>query len=380
MKDKESHHETLSILEVQNKKLNQAFLQLPWDLLKNESHWVPQLKITLKDILNPKHPFYSTTQMKKWVVVKDGKIVGRIAAMINKAHNDFHEEKCGFFGFFDCIDDKQVAKKLLTTAEAYLRNLGMLLIRGPVNPSTNYECGLLVDGYNDPPQLMMPFNPPYYQNLLEEAGHTKAMDLLAFKLSTRAQIPERIVKISQKIADSHNITWRTMKKSRWKEEMSLMQEIYNEAWERNWGHVPMTPEEFSHLATNLKSICVEELTLIVEVKGRPAGFIVALPDYNQIFKRIPSGNLFPLGIFKLLTGSRKITRARIITLGIRREYRPLGLSTFLYTQLQQQFLKLKQYQEAEMSWVLETNLHMIKPLILMGAEKYKTYRLYEKNL
>jgi hypothetical protein len=369
------------IIEVQSKREEKIFLELPWKIYRKNTNWVPPLRMNLKDLLSKDHPFYQNATVKKWLALDEkGQAVGRVAAIINHAHNQFHQEKCGHFGLFECLHQPEVAEALLAQAEDYLCQQGMEVVRGPMSPSTNYECGVLVKGFEDPPQLMMSYNPPYYCSLLERSGYVKGMDLLAYQIPAAVNMPEVVNRYTEKIQKTNHITWRTISKKTWDADIDEILEIYNSAWENNWGFVPMSSEEFHHMARGMKTIAKEELILIVKINNVPAGFIVALPDYNQIFKNIKSGKLFPTGIVKLLTGEKKINRARVITLGIKKEFRNTGIALFLYKQIQKQILDSAQYNEVEMSWILETNRAMNRPLQLMGARAYKTYRIYQKKL
>ena len=363
-----------------NKKSDiKKFAYLPWKIYQDNPHWVPPLKLALIDLLAPHHPFYQTADVKCWLAESHGKAVGRIMAIVNHKFNDYNQSKTGFFGFFETIDDKNVGALLLKKAEQFLKSQGMDSIQGPVNPSTNYECGLLIKGYEDPPQIMMTYNPKYYKDLLENQDYQKSKDLIAYQFQLEKGMPPKIKRIASMVKKRGKVTFRPVDLKNWDRDIKILQEIYNEAWEDNWGFVPMTPEEFSHSAKDMKSIINPNFLLIAEVNGDPAGFILTIPDFNQIFKKIPSGKLLPFGIFKLLFGKKKITRSRTITLGVKSQYRKYGLETVLYDECCQNIQKVG-YIENEMSWILEDNLLMNKPIIAMGAEPYKVYRIYGKEL
>jgi hypothetical protein len=362
------------------KKWKQAFIDCPWNIYQADSFWVPPLRLTVEDILSPSHPFYQTAKTKSWVALSQGKVLGRIMAIINQAHNDFHHEKCGMFGFFEVIEHAELANDLLTVATHYLHSEGMTHIRGPYHPSVNYECGLLVDGYQDAPQIMMTYNPPYYQTFLENFGFNKAKDLWAYRIPIQTTFPPILHQIDAKLRQRYSITVRTLSLKHWEREVALMEDIYRSAWENNWGYVPMTQAEFSHMAKQLKSIVNEQLCLFVEVNGEVAGFLVAVPDFHQILKKIPDGKLFPWGLRHVLFGKKSIDRARILTLGIKKSFRHLGLSTTLFIEIKKRFEAFPQYKEVEMSWILEDNGPMNRPLEKIGAQRYKTYRLYEREL
>lgn len=372
----------LVVKEVLSSKDFETFLDVAWTINQDNPNWVPPLRMGIKDLFNPKNPFFKTSRARKWIVLKDGQAVGRIAGVINEAHNSFHDEKCAFWGFFESINDINVAKKLFELVEQFGREEKMQIIRGPMNLSTNQDCGLLIKGFDDPPQVMMPYNPTYYKELIETCGYNKAMDLLAWRINASSTMPERIQKISARKEKSEGITYRCLDLKNWDREVELMYAIYNDAWEKNWGFVPMTHEEFVHTSKELKLVVDPDLVVFVEVHGEAVGFLVALPDLHQVFKQIPNGKLFPFGIFKLLQKKKYMNRMRIITMGVKKAYHNSGLASLLYTHITNvvHAKKLNDYKEVEMSWILETNKMMNRPLELMGAEAYKTYRIFEKNL
>ena len=216
-----------------------------------------------------------------------------------------------------------------------------------MNPSTNYECGLLVEGEEDPAQIMMTYNPQYYRSLIEQEGHIKSKDLLAYRIKTDFQMPEKILSRAANVEKANNISYRFVNKSQWDDEVERMLKIYNSAWEKNWGFVPMTENEFRYTAKELRQIIDEKLIMFVLVDGKEAGFIVCLPDFNQVFKQIPTGKLLPFGILKILRAKKYINRLRCITLGVLKEYRKLGLASLMYTKMQQNAIELENYEEAE---------------------------------
>lgn len=364
-----------------NKKDLNDFVEIPWKIYAGDPNWVAPLKMAVKDLFKKNHPFYQTGHIKAWIATRDGEDIGRIAAIVNNAHNDYHNEKTGFFGFVEAIDSKVVWESLLETAENYLRKQGMQQIRGPLNPSTNYEGAALVEGEDGPPVLMMSYNPKYYPAKMESFGYEKSKDMLAYIFNIRTELPEIIQKIAQRTETSNKVTYRKLNRKNWDREVDLMFEIYNSAWEANWGFVPMTRAEFDHMAKDLKMILKDELILFTEVDGVAAGFIVGLPDLFQVLHKNRSGKLFPTGIFKLLRADKYITRVRVLLMGVRPEYRKLGLEALMYKKEQENILNyFPKIEEVEMSWILEDNLPMNKPLVRMGARPYRRYRIYGKNL
>jgi hypothetical protein len=367
-------------IDLSSKKERSHFVDLPWSLYKDYPHWVPPLKMAVHDLLNEKkHPFYQTAKVQAFIAFQNDKMVGRIMAIHNSTYNQYEDNKIGHFGFFECIDDLNVASALLEHAQKWLSQKGLTSMMGPMNPGTNYECGLLVNSYDDPPQVMMTYNPPYYVTLLEKCGLTKAMDLLAYKVDARFNMPKIILDIADRTEKKSAITYRTLNLKDWNNELDKMYEIYNSAWEDNWGFVPMAKEEFYHTAKDLKSIVDPTLVHFAMVNNKEAGFILTLPDLNQVFHTIKSGRLSPLAVFKILTAKKRMNRVRVITLGIKKEFRKMGLETLLYKHNHEAIKKYAHINEIEMSWILETNLEMNKPLIRMGGPAYKTYRLLQKQ-
>lgn len=362
------------------KDLN-AFIDLPWKIYKDHPHWIPPLKMAVRDLLNKKkHPFYQTAKTRAWIASVNGEDCGRIMAIHNHAYNEYHKASKGFFGFYECIDDLEIARQLIETAARSLKEEGLTIMEGPMNPGTNYECGLLVDKFDDAPQVMMTYNPSFYQTQLESLGLKKAMDLLAYNTPADFTLPKIITDIAERTEKKSKISYRTLNLKKWTQELDTMFEIYNSAWEANWGFVPMTKEEFYHTAKDLKSIVDPSLVHFALVDGKEAGFILTLPDLNQVFREIPTGELSPMAIYKLLTAKKRINRVRVITLGIKKEYRKMGLETLLYKHNHLSIKKNPRLKNIEMSWILENNLEMNKPLIRMSGEAYKRYRLYEISL
>lgn len=374
---------SLSIREINlslKKDLND-FIDLPWSIYKNDPHWVPPLKMAVRDLLNQeKHPFYKTAKVRAFIASLGGVNVGRIMAINNRSYNEYQKSSLGFFGFYEAINNDDVSRLLFNTARDALKAEGLTSMQGPMNPGTNYECGLLVDKYDDAPQIMMTYNPPYYHEQFKAYGLTKAMDLLAYNVDAHFTMPKIIMDIAERTEKKSKVTYRILNLKKWNEELDTMFEIYNSAWEANWGFVPMTKEEFYHTAKDLKSIVDPELVHFALVDGVVAGFILTLPDLNQVFKQIPSGKLSPVAIYKILTAKKRMNRVRVITMGIKKEFRKIGLETLLYKHNHIAIKKNPLNKNIEMSWILENNLEMNKPLVRMGGEAYKRYRLFEKEI
>ena len=372
----------ISIVEIESAARLNDFIDLPNRLYGNDPNYVTPLKSERLEFFDrDKNPFYRAAKTKLFLAERDGEIVGRIATCINFAHNEYHEEQTGFFGFFDCVDDIEVASSLLKTAMIQLKRENMERMRGPMNFSSNHECGFLVEGFDSPPVVMMTYNPPYLPRLAEKFGLKKVMDLLAYKLTQDDPIPERVQKIVEKLRKRAGVTVRNLNMSDFENEVQKVRQIYNEAWEHNWGFVPMTEDEFNHLSKGLKQIVEPELIFIAEHEGRPVGFLMAVPDVNQALIHL-KGKLMPVGLFKLLWHtkvSNKIDGLRVITLGVVPEFRKRGLDSILYVDIYNRGIE-RGYKWAELSWILETNELMRSAIEQMGADLYKRYRIVEMPL
>ena len=332
----------------------------------------------MRTLLSPeKNPFFQHAEAQYFVGRMDGRTVGRIAAIKNDAHNHEHGDKVGFFGFFECLEDQELADALFRAAGDWLRGKGFDTMRGPMSPSVNDECGLLVDGFTTPPALMMPHNPTYYVSLIERAGFTKAKDLICYQ-STYTDMPERLVRATRVVAERKGIKLRQLNMKRFKDEVELVKQLYNAAWEKNWGFVPLTEAEIDHLAKQFKPVVVPELVCFAEKDGQTIGFALALPDLNVALKRNPSGRLFP-GLLKVLWAARKITRCRILLLGALKEYRGSGVDALMYAWIWEKG-RAKGYDWGEAGWILEDNAAMNNAIQRIGFVPYKTYRVYDRPL
>jgi GNAT superfamily N-acetyltransferase len=352
------------------------FVELPYRLYRNDRHWVPPLRLAVKDLLNrDKHPFYKTAEAGFFLVRRDGRPLGRIAAIVDHAHNRFHDEHAGFFGFFECVDDIAVAEALLTTARRFVFEKGAGFLRGPVNPSTNYECGILIDGFDSDPMVMMTYNFPYYATLMDRLGLRKAKDLLAYVSAPGlVQLP-KIERAATRVLKRTGVRVRPINMEDFNGEVARVWEVYSSAWSRNWGFVPMSKEEFLLMGKEMKQILKPDLVLIGEAGGKMVGFALALPDVNQALKPA-HGRLFPFGLLKILYHQRHVRRVRVVALGVVPEHRASGVAAAFYASLVENARKLG-YQQCEMSWILEDNVLMNRSLEVMGAKRYKTYRIYE---
>lgn len=358
------------------------FIAFPYALHRGDPQWVPPLRMDVRKMLDrAKNPFFAHAEAEYFLAERrqDGRttVVGRIAAIHNRAHNEFHEEKVGFWGFWECVDDQTVANALFDAAAAWLAPRGLDTMRGPASFSTNDECGLLVAGFDSPPTLLNPHNPRYYVDLVERAGFVKSKDM--FQYQTRnPDMPERLIRGARLLAERKKITLRRIDMRRWDDEIEKIKFLYNAAWEKNWGFIPMTDPEIDHLAAQLKPVVVPDLVVFCEQEGRTIGFAAALPDLNVALKTNPSGRLFP-GLLRILWAARSITRIRILLLGLLKEYRTTGADALMYHWIWEKGYALG-HRWAEAGWILEDNAAMNNGLLRMGFEAYKTLRFYDRPL
>ncbi len=370
----------INVIPVDSKKQLKDFILLPFKIYKNESNWVPPLIGDRKKFFNPKkNPYYQHSEVKLFLALKDEEPVGRISAHSNTQHNKEHNENIGFFGFFECIDNQEVANALFDAAFEWNRYRNFTSLRGPMNFSVNQDCGLLINGFDSPPMIMMPYNFPYYPKLYENYGLTKTMDLYAF-ISEYHSIPERVAKMAEIIAKRTNVQIHSLsydKKQR-KKDIETVFEIYTRAWQYNWGNVPMTKAEFDHIVAELLPIADPDMVFIAEVDGQLAGFSLTLPNYNEVLK-VMQGKVNPITIIKALQAKKHITSVRVITMGIIKEFQGKGIDTLLYYHTFKNGLP-KGYYRSEFSWILENNIPMINAAEKLGAKIYKTYRLYDKAI
>ena len=356
-----------------------GFIKLQWEIYKGDPHWVAPLLMERRDFLDPKrNPFYKHGTVELFLARRHGQIVGRIAAIEDRNYNAFHESKVGAFGLFESIDDPEVAQSLLATAADWARGRGLTKLMGPLSFSTNYECGLLVEGFDRDPAVMMAYNPRYYRELLEGAGLTKAKDLWAFWLDADKEPDGRVSRIADKIRAREGVVVRPVRLDDFDGEIARLKKVYNAAWEKNWGFVPFTDEEFAHLAKDMKQIVKPELLLLAEVRGEPVAFAMTLPDANQVLKKV-GGRLFPFGLFKALYYANKIDQARLVTLGIIPGYRRRGLDAVLTLETLRAARRLG-YRGGEISWTLEDNHLVNRAIESFGGQRTKVYRIYERDL
>lgn len=367
----------MNILEVKTKNDLSGFIALPYTLYAKDPFYVPQLTRDLKEQFSVKNPFFKHAEVRYFIALRRNKPVGRICSVINQRHIDLHKEQAGFFGFFESLNDNKIATALLDTVAHILKDKGMTTMRGPMNFSTNEECGFLIDGFHEPPMLMTPYNPPYYNDLMVEYGMRKAKDLYAYIHAIEEEMPEKIQRVSA-ISEKRGLKVRPIEKKNFERDMLIFKDVYNSAWEMNWGFLPLTDDELQFIGAKLKQIVVPELTLIAEDKGTPVGFMGLMPDFNYVLRQM-KGKLNPITILKAVYYSRKITDVRLLLLGIKKEYRNKGVDALLF---REGFKALKKggYKRAEFSWILEDNIAVQRIVEMVNGRLYKKYRIYEKEL
>ncbi len=367
----------IEVIEVKSKKDLDDFIKLPYSFYSKDPFYVPPLINEMQKQFSDKNPFFIHATARYFLAKKEGKLAGRIISIINQRHIEFHNERAGSFGFFESSNDQEVASALLDKVLEILRREGMEIIRGPMNFSTNEECGFLIEGFNNPPMLMTPCNPAYYNDLMEGYGMTKSKDLYAYIYDTAEELPEKILRVAE-IAVKNGVNVRPLNKKVFDYEMNIFKDVYNSAWEKNWGFIPLTSEEITYLGKSLKSIVVPELTLIAERGKEPVGFMGLLPDFNFVLKHM-NGKINPVSIMKALYYSKKIKDLRLLLLGIKKEYRTKGVDALLF---REGFKGIKKggYRRVEFSWILEDNLPVQRLVEMMGGRLYKKYRIYEKRL
>ena len=373
--------EAIEIRSVNSGKDLMTFIKFPWNIYKNDRNWVPPL-ITdrLKVLDRQKNPFFKHNPAAFFLAYKDGEVVGRIAAIINEQHNQYYQDKTGFFGFLEAKEDKTIFETLLGTVEDWLRKRNRDRMLGPMNPSTNDEIGFLIEGFDSPPFFMMPYTPPYYNDMMQVLGYEKVKDLHAYYLDKESLVINKMVeRVSQAVLTKLPVTLSTVKLTQLKGELEVMRGIYNDAWSQNWGFVPLTREEFEFVANDFKKIVDPELLLLAEYNGEPIGLCVVLPNYNEVFIKIRNGKLLPFNWLIFLLNKRKIKGLRTIIFGIKQEYQHLGLSSVFAVETMRRALR-KGYENVEISWVLEDNQLMSRAIGLIGGKIYKTYRIYGREL
>lgn len=377
---RKTSREAIRVAAVRSAAERRRFMRFPWSVYRGNSAWVPPLLSDFRKKLDTaRNPFYRHAEIQPFLAYRGGEVAGTAAAIIDHEYNKFHDERTGFFGFFEAEDLTAVARALLDAAGRWLKARGMTCLRGPVNPSTAESLGILLDAYDLPPAILMAYNPSYYPRLLQAAGLVKAKDLVALYMDSReTPVPPRAARLAELVRRRHNVTIRSANLRQLDREMALVKQIYNDAWTRNWGFVPWSDAEIDYSVADLKMVIDPDLALLAFVDGEPAGFSLALPDFHQVLRRL-NGRLLPTGVLKVLWYRRKIDLLRVALAGVRHKFRNLGLDAVFYYETYTRGVA-KGYRRGEFSWVLEDNYAMRNTLEKLGARVYKRYRIYERPL
>ncbi|XSG83909.1 MAG: hypothetical protein ACPW60_09210 [Methylohalobius sp. ZOD2] len=358
------------------------FIRLPYRLYGNDPHWIPPLRLERSQLLSRKNPYFSHAHWQGWLAWRGSRPVGRISAQIDELYLEQHHRKVGFFGMLEAVDDEEVFARLLAQAESWLKKEGMESIQGPFNLSINHECGLLVDGFQQPPMIMMPYNPPYYADQLEKHGYRKAQDLLAYLLSARTAPPEGASQLAAKAAETIRV--RPLDRPRLTEEFELLRSLFNDAWRDNWGFIPFTRAEFQEMGKMLSHIVPDDFVQIAEMNGEAVGMIAAMPDLNQLLSGL-DGRLLPFNWLKLLWRWKTAypDAGRVMLMGIPRKWQQNLLGAAIAYRLIEalRLAGLAQgMRQMELSWILEDNTRIRGIIENLGAACYKRYRIYAKTL
>jgi GNAT superfamily N-acetyltransferase len=371
----------IEVSEVRSGKDRDAFIKFPWSIYENDPAWVPPLIIERKEFLNRKrHPFYQHGDAALFLArsrSRGSEVVGRIMASDDPNYNSLHQANVGCFGLFDCIDNRNVAAALFAAAADWLRNKGRSEMMGPIDYSTNYVCGLLIDGFEFAPTILTAHNPPYYRDLIEGCGFTKAKDWYAWWFADFPEPMRRLRKIAKTRAAKNSVTIQPIDLKDLAEESRRLRAIFNQAWKNNWGFVPFTEAEAEHMAKEMRPVIDPKMTLIAKIDNEPVGFVICIPDINVALRKI-DGRLLPFGLLKLLYYRTKIRTARFVALGVVEKYRRAGIAEMLVLQVMEE--GVKRGFTGELSMTLEDNFMINRFLEAIGASRYKTYRIYKKAL
>ena len=358
------------------------FLKVSYGIYRNDPHWVAPLLLDLKKVFTDANPLFGHAERALWVAVRNGQDVGRIAGILDRNHNQTQADSAAFFGYFESVNDAEVSRQLFDTVLAWGRQQGVRRLLGPMNPTSNDECGFLVEGFDSSPVFMMTYNPRYYLDLVAAAGFRKAKDMLAYHVDVAKAPLDRLARVADKVRRRNpELTFTPIRRATLVRDLAKVKEVYNAAWQANWGFVPMTDAEVDFMANRLKPLLLEGLIWVAETASEPVGFMLALPDYNIPLKplrgRLCTPNL--LGFLPYLFGWKYPTWCRVVTLGVKEKYRNRGLETVMLIEGFRTGIKVG-FTDAEASWVLEDNETMCRLMEVFNARVYKRYRLYEREV
>jgi hypothetical protein len=374
-------NDPLTIIQVEDKAKLRKFLQFPFELYRENPHYISEPLISLENKFSVKNPFIKNNQVILYLAERGKKTVGRIAFIENDTHNKLYKDNACFFGFYDVVSDKAVSDALLQKVQEKAKALGYTKIIGPTNFTTNDTCGILISGFDEDPATLMPYNEPHYQSFLESYGYVKSMDLFSFLMRRKPLhtfLKKPLVERVKKRLEKSKITFRTIKYADSKD-LKALQKLYNESNQGNWGFIPLSNDEFDFMASDLKLMIPEDYIVFALKNNEPVGFAVALPNYNEVFKHLRNGKMFPFGIFKYLWFKQQIRGARILILGVSPVYKKTGIDLLLYEKISQQAYK-RNVTQAEACYVMEGNKPMYSILSKSGGEIVKVYRIYSLSV
>ncbi len=373
-----AHEGKAEIVRVESKRELMEFIRFPWEIYRGNEHWVPPLIREQKQFLSPANPFFQHSEAEYYLARRGRKTCGRISVSIDQNYIDFHDEKMGCFGFFEAFDDFDVTSLLLDTARDRLSAKGMEVMRGPFNFTTNHECGLLVDGFDTDPVMLTTYNLPYYAELLEKYGLKKARDLYSFHITDLDVDMSFVRRLAKKAAENRVIARTVRVKEDLRGEMERVKEVYNNAWSKNWGFVPLTDDEIEDIAAHMKDLVIEDMTYIGEIDGKPIGFLMFLPDYNVVAKKM-NGKMGPIQMLQFLWYKNRIKKGRLFMMGVHRDYQKTGVAAAMVVDAYDSVIR-RGFKSAEFSWILEDNVAVRTICEMFGAKIYKTHRIYEMPL
>ena len=370
----------VEIVTVESRAELKDFINLPWRIYAEYPNWVPPLKKEVRRMLDTsEHPFWEFSERVLFLARRGTKTVGRIAGIIDRHYNQFHGEKMGIWGFFECDDDQEAAAALLASVETWVRQKGMTFMRGPLNPSTNYEVGLLIEGFDYPPALMMTYNPTYYPMLVESCGFAKEKDLLAFLIDGDYRLPEWMDSLAGRIARKKCIHIKNINPKDADAEFDRIREIYNDSWSSNWGFVPLSINEIRDIQKSVMKFADPDLAFFIYYENEPAAVCVIFPDINPLLKRL-NGRIGAMGLLKAFLYRREIKGMRLLIFGIKEKYRQMGIPILAFHHIYEVVRSQEKYRYLELGWTLEDNEAINTLVEESGAKAYKKYRIFRKSL
>jgi len=367
----------VAVAPVETRQDLDRFVRLPFELYREDPYWVPPLIADARRTLTPgANPFWNHAERELFLARHKDRVVGRVAAITDRNYNQAHASSAAYFGFFETENEPETARALLDQVVFWARARGLTVVYGPANPSLNDEAGMLVEPFDSSPLIKMSYNPPFYPALVEQAGFTKVKDLYAYVVPSDRALPEKYERVIKALKDKPGIRVRCLEMDNLKRDLGIIKEVYNDAWSNNWDFTPFTSEDIDDMAQQLKPLIEPSLCPFVFCQDEPAGMSVALPDYNQVLKKL-NGRLFPFGWLKFLIERRRINQGRLWALGLKKKFRHQGFDSLLYYETLVAARKLG-YKQGEVSWILEDNMAIIRPILNLGGRLYKTYRVFQR--